>query len=203
MNVGGCWETVGMREPLESLGQDLQQARAAWAGALPPFDAAGLGVADVSRQVESMSDAGLVRTTEAVARLVRDAEAVLARVAGEVSRRSAVGLGKDGLAKRQGFANPAKLIATATGGAVAGAVKLVAVGEATAPRQSLTGERMPAAHPHVAAGLAAGSVSVDAAAAITAMLDRVARRADPVQAEQVEWILAQRAPCCRSICCCV
>jgi 5-methylcytosine-specific restriction protein A len=140
-----------------------------------------------------MTDPGLLRTTDALARLARDAEALLARVAGEIARRSPTEAGKDGLAKQQGFANPAKLIATATGGAVAGAAKLVFVGQATAPRQSLTGERMPAVHPHVAAALDGGTISVDAAAAITGMLDRVAQRAEPAQADAMEKILAERA----------
>ncbi len=143
--------------------------------------------------VEQMSDAGLVAATDTLGRLVRDAEALLARVAGEVARRSGVELGREGLAKRQGFATPTQLVAAATGGAVAGAARLVAVGRATASRVSLTGQRLPSKHPAVAEALTAGSISVDAAAAITAMLDRVALRADPVQAQAVEVILAGRA----------
>jgi len=155
-----------MNKPLQPLQQDLQVLCDTWCDALPPF---GADIEeDVTQvQLESMSDAGLVRTTDAIARLTRDAEALLARVAGEIARRSPAELGKDGLAKQQGFLNPARLVAAATGGAVSTATKLVNVGRATATRQSLTGQRMPAVHPHVAAALDAATISVDAAAAIT------------------------------------
>jgi len=186
-----------MKEPMQSLARDVEALDAAWVGALPSFGGGAFGGAsagaDAGVEVERMSDAGLLRATDAAGRLVRDAEAALARLAGEVARRSPAELGKDGLAKRQGFQNPAKLIATATGGATAGAAKLVSVGEATAPRQSLTGQRIPAAHPHVAAALQTGAISVDASAAITTMLDRVTRRADPTRADLVEKVLAEKA----------
>jgi 5-methylcytosine-specific restriction protein A len=179
-----------MTQSLQCLDNDLTSLRETWAGALPAF---GSAAADVSGEVASMSDAGLLSATDALARLLRDAEAVLARVAGEVARRSPSDLGKEGLAKKQGFQNPADLVAAATGGAVAAASRIVSVGKATAPRVSLTGEVLPPAHPHVAAGIAAGRISVDAASAITTMLDRVAPRADPAMAEAIEEILAERA----------
>jgi len=181
-----------MNTPLQSLQQDLQVLCETWCGALPPFRAAA--DADATQvELESMSDAGLVRTTDALARLTRESEALLARVAGEIARRSPAELGKDGLAKQQGFLNPARRVAAATVGAVATATKLVHVGQATATRQSLSGQRMPAAHPHVAAALAESDISVDAAAAITGMLDRVARRAHPAHAEAMEAILVEKA----------
>jgi 5-methylcytosine-specific restriction protein A len=179
-----------MTQSLQCLDNDLTSLRETWAGALPAF---GGTAADLSGEVASMSDAGLLSATDALARLLRDAEAVMARVAGEVARRSPSDLGKEGLAKKQGFQNPAHLVAAATGGALAGASRIVGVGKATAPRMSLTGEVLPPSHPHVAAGLAAGSISVDAASAITTMLDRVAPRADPDLAEAIEQVLAERA----------
>ena len=45
----------------------------------------------------------------------------------------------------------------------------------------------------MAQALAGGGISVEAAGAITSMLDRVARRADPGQADAYEQVLAQRA----------
>jgi hypothetical protein len=57
----------------------------------------------------------------------------------------------------------------------------------------LTGQSLPPAHPHVAQALADGAISVEAAGAITSMLDRVARRADPAQSDGYEQVLAQRA----------
>ena len=143
--------------------------------------------------VESMSDSGLVAVTDAVAQLIRDAQAVLARTAAEVAKRSPAELGREGLAKKRGFLNPAHLLAASTGGRASEAAKLIAVGTDTAPRRALTGETLPPAHPHVATAFAAGAISIDAADAISGMLRRVAPRADSGQADRMERVLAQRA----------
>jgi len=140
-----------------------------------------------------LPDDALVEAADALGRTVRSAESLLAAVAGEVARRSPVEAGREGLAKRQGFRSPARLVAAATGGAVASAARIVRVGAATAPRLALTGEVLPAAHPHVAAALRSGSVSVESASAITGMLDRVAPRADAAASDAVEAVLAERA----------
>jgi hypothetical protein len=143
-------------------------------------------------QLEAMSDDGLVRVTDAVAQVIRDAQAMMSRVGGEVARRSPKEIGNDGLAKKQGFMNAARFVAAATGGALAEASRMVSVGEATAARPSLTGELLPPKHPHVAKALDAGALSVEGAALITGMLDRVAPRANPVQADIVEKVLVER-----------
>jgi len=57
----------------------------------------------------------------------------------------------------------------------------------------LTGEALPAAHPYVADAVASGAISVEAAAAITSMLGRVAPRANPDDADAMEQVLAQKA----------
>ncbi|TFV93956.1 DUF222 domain-containing protein, partial [Leifsonia flava] len=67
------------------------------------------------------------------------------------------------------------------------------MGEATAGRESFTGERMPSKHPFVEAALAAGAISVAAAAMITRMLDKVALRADPQLLTQTEEALTAAA----------
>jgi hypothetical protein len=183
-----------MNKPLEPLENDLEALREAWSGALPAFGAVDTGSGDVAQcELEQMSDAGLVGTTDALAKLARDADAMLARVAAEVARRSPSELGKDGLAKKQGFLSPARMVAASTGGSVAAAARLVSVGRATSERRSLVGEPLPAPHPHVARALSEGAISVDAASAITSMLDRVSGRADATQADGVERVLAQRA----------
>lgn len=82
-----------------------------------------------------------------------------------------------------------RLLAAATGGSRADAARLVTVGVASAERRSFTGERLPSRHPHVAGAVAAGQVSVDAASAITSMLDPVAMRADPTLADATEVAL--------------
>jgi hypothetical protein len=213
MSVGAgiVWD---MNAALQHLAEDLTALRSVWAGAstidASTVDASAFGsttnVASTGSgaatpefalgklpPASELSDAGLVRVTDAVGRLLRDAEAVLAQVAGEVARRSPAELGKDGLAKQQGYLNAARLVAASTGGSVAAATRAVTVGTATASQLSLTGETVPSAHPHVADAVASGSISVEAAAAITRMLDRVAPRADREDADHMEQILCQRA----------
>ncbi|WP_448811219.1 DUF222 domain-containing protein [Agromyces bauzanensis] len=179
-----------MEKPLHTLERDVEELRAAWEGAMPSFGAIG-GATQV--EVEQMSDAGLVRVTDALARVRRDAEALLARVAAEVSKRSSTELGESSLARAQGFHNPVRLIAASTGASRSDAAKLIAVGTATAERQTFGGDRLPARHPHVAAALESALIGVDAASMITAMLDRVRVRADPELADLTEAVLVDLA----------
>ncbi len=67
------------------------------------------------------------------------------------------------------------------------------VGQGTAGRRTLAGEALPAVHPHVAAALHAGRISVDAAQVIITMLDRVSPRANPVEVEANEATLVEQA----------
>ncbi len=179
-----------MSNPLAALAAHVDALGGEWVGALP----AGGGVrGDLQSEVERMSDAGLVRVTDAVAQVRRDTEALLARVADEVARRSRSEFGSEGLAKQQGFHNPARLVASSTGGSTGDAMRLLSVGAATRERESFSGERMPAKHPSVAAAVGAGSISLDAASAITSMLERVALRADPEAMRGVEATLVSHA----------
>ncbi len=122
--------------PLRPLERDLAAMRVAWAEALPAFGAIA-GQAQV--ELEQMSDAGLMRVTDLLAQVRRDADALLARVAAEVATRSGREFGDTGLAKAQGFHNPVRLIAASTGSSRSDAAKLVAVGAATAERQTFSG----------------------------------------------------------------
>ena len=176
--------------PLAPLQQDVAALAAVWVGALPAF---GVLSTNAQGEIELMSDVGLVSVTDAVARLRRDADALLVRVAAEVGRRSGPEFGTEGLAKKNGFSTPTRLIATSTGGSAGEAARFLAVGAATASRQDFSGESRPARYSHAAAALEAGLISVDAAGAITGMLDRVAPRADAALAECIEKILAERA----------
>ena len=179
-----------MDDPLHSLRRHVEELHAAWAGALPAFATPG---GDVHDEVEQLSDDGLVRVGDLLARVRRDAEAVLARVGAEVSRRSGPEFGDSGLAKAQGFHNATRLIAASTGGSRHDAARLIAVGRATAHRQAFAGERLPPRHPHVAAALREGDIALEAASAITTMLDRVALRAEPARADAVESALVALA----------
>jgi len=135
-----------------------------------------LAAAGGERAPEALSPGELVAVTAAFGALKRQVEAAMAPVAAEVARQSRTELGRDSLAKRQGFRTPVAMIATATGTTGGEAARLVQVGEATSPRRSLTGEELPAAHPHVGAAVAAGGLGTWAASQIIALLDRVARR---------------------------
>ncbi|KQO97733.1 HNH endonuclease signature motif containing protein [Leifsonia sp. Leaf264] len=176
--------------PIALLQQDVALLAAVWTEALPAF---GVVPSDAQGGFELMNGSGVVSVTDVLTRIRRHADALLARAAGEVGKRSGPEFGIEGLAKQNGFHNPQALIAASTGGSTGEAARLVAVGMATASRQALSGERRSARYPHVAAALEGGLISVDAAAAITGMLDRVAPRADAALAESVEQILAERA----------
>ncbi|MBM7832039.1 hypothetical protein JOE59_002744 [Agromyces cerinus] len=158
-----------------------------WANALP-----GESI-DAQHDVRSMSGDGLVRVTESLAELSRRVQALQAKCAAELSRRASMG-GDDDVARRHGYASPARLIASVTGGRFSDAAKLVAVGEATASRASFTGETLPARHPHLAFGLENGTLCVDAADTIRRFLDGVAVRADRIELGDAERFLVERAP---------
>ncbi|MCI2957220.1 HNH endonuclease [Agromyces atrinae] len=146
-----------------------------------------------STDVRSMSDAGLVRVNDAIASARRTLATVHARVAAELAERSTT-VGEENIAKTQGFASVERLIAHSTGDGFSAASRLVSVGRATAPRASFTGEVLPARYPHIAAALDAGTISIDAAAAITSFLDSIRVKATPNDLDDAERFLIDRAP---------
>lgn len=146
------------------------------------------------RDAAALTTAELVAVNQAFGALRRQVDAAYAPVAAEISRQSRSELGGESLAKRQGFRSPVAFISTTTGASVAETVKLVQVGEASAPRASLTGELLPARHPHIAAAVASGRLAVHAASAIITLLDRVAPRVDTARLALAETELADLAP---------
>ncbi|MCP2638092.1 HNH endonuclease [Microbacterium sp. HD4P20] len=144
--------------------------------------------------IESLAPGALMKLMEGLAEAQRLLDAGRARVAAEIARQSRPELGPAGLAKTQGFRNPTALIASVTGSGSGEAARLVKVGEATAPRMTLTGETKPARHPFVAAALEAGLIGSPAASAIITMLDRVALRAEPDALTEAERTLVEKAP---------
>ncbi len=146
------------------------------------------------RAPDALAPGELAAVNAAFGALKRQVEAAFAPVAAEIARQSRVELGKDSFARKQGFRTPAALIQATTGGSMGEAIKLVQVGEATAPRVSLTGQVMPARHQAVADAVAAGLLAVTAASAIVTMLDRVAPRIDPARADAAEAELVSLAP---------
>jgi uncharacterized protein involved in copper resistance len=89
------------------------------------------------REIAGLSHADLIATHDAVARLGRLADALGARFAGEIARRSTPDLPGGGLARRQGFGNAAQMIARATGGTQASALRAIQAGIAFMPDVAL------------------------------------------------------------------
>lgn len=146
------------------------------------------------RVPDALAPGELVAVNQAFGALKRHVEAAFAPFAAEIARQSRTELGKDSLAKKQGFRSPVSLIQATTGSTPAEAFKLVQVGEATAPRLTLTGESLPAKHPHVGAAVSAGTLSVASASAIVTLLDRVAPRVDAARLDAAERELVAMAP---------
>ncbi|MFF2274556.1 DUF222 domain-containing protein [Agromyces sp. NPDC058126] len=153
----------------------------------------GASFGAVQADLEQMSDSGLIRVTDALSKTRREIDAVLTRAAAEIARRSGPEFGETGLAKSQGFHNPTRLLAASTGASRTDAQRLIAVGTATAERQTFSGERAPSRHPHVAVALATAAIGLEAASAITSMLDRAWARADVSRVDIVEAALVDLA----------
>lgn len=153
-----------------------------------------LRAASGGRPVEALSPAELVTVSAAYGALRRQIDAAQAPVAAEIARQSRRELGGDSLAKKQGYTTPASLIATTGGGSIGESLKLIRVGEATKPKLALSGEELPAKHPHVADALASGRIGVTVADDISKMLDAVELRASRQAIDEAEKQLVELAP---------
>lgn len=157
-------------------------------------DVSALTAAGGGRAPAALSPSELVEVNRAFGVLRRHVEAAFAPVAAEIARQSRVELGKDSLAKKQGFRSPVALIQATTGSSIGDAMKLVQVGEATAPRVALSGQRLPAKNPHIADAVQSGALSVTTASAIVSMLDRIAPRVGAGRLAAAERELVALAP---------
>ncbi|MFS6530391.1 DUF222 domain-containing protein [Microbacterium aurugineum] len=157
--------------------------------AIARLDAAWSGAGDSG----DLSRAQLIAVNHAIGLVQRQLDAVHVGVAAGISRESRPELGAESLAKQQGFRTPAKLIAAATGVSTGEALRLVKVGEATAPRADLLGARLPAKYPLVQEALASGGLSAQAAAVIVALLDRCRVAAGVARTSEAERVLVEKA----------
>ncbi|MDL9978541.1 HNH endonuclease [Microbacterium sp. ASV49] len=173
--------------PTTSLAQAVAALDAVWAGASRG------GESDAQSAVTSMTDAGILAVNEALAAVRRQVDALHVRVAAGIADRSRPELGSESLARKTGHRTPARLIAATTGGHAGDAARLIQVGEATAERALFSGERAPSRHPHVQAAVASGAISVPAAAAIAAMLDKLAMRVERAVLADAEQTLVSQA----------
>jgi len=150
--------------------------------------------AGAARPASVLTGRELVAVNAAFGALRTQVDAAFAPYAAELARQSRPELGSDSLAKKQGFRTPASLIAATGAGTTGDAVKLMRVGEATTPRQSLAGEQQPAKRPHVAEALSTGRIGVTAAYAISEMLERAALAAPAEALAEAERRLVEAAP---------
>lgn len=117
-----------------------------------------LNAVGCSREVvRDLSDAALLELLTHAAEHERLARSHSAVLAGELARRSAPELGHEGLAQRLGHRTPQKLVQVTTGSTSRSAAQAVRVGGMSESHPWLTA---------VAAGVAASSISADAADAI-------------------------------------
>lgn len=135
----------------------------------------------------------LIAIDSAIGMVKRRLDAVHADVAAGISRESRPELGADSLAKQQGYRTPAKLIAATTGVSTGDAIRLIKVGEATAPRADLLGDRLPARYPLVREALSRGAVSSQVAGLIIGLLDRCRIAAGPERTSEGERVLTEAA----------
>ncbi|MFB7252405.1 DUF222 domain-containing protein [Microbacterium sp. NPDC056234] len=140
-----------------------------------------------------LSRAGLVAANDALGVLHRLVDALETEVAAGIARESRVELGAGSLAKEQGFRNAAQFVATVTGRSTGEASRLVAIGEATAPRSDLLGGRLPAKYPAVRKALGAGRIGAPAAGLIVTLLDRVGVKIGTDRIFEAEALLAEKA----------
>ncbi len=139
-------------------------------------------VGDLARRdVCGLSQDEFLEANDAVARLGRMTDALRARFAGDLARRSAPELPGGGLARRQGFGTAREMVAQVTGASRANAMRSIEAGWALMPNVVLAaptddpapprGNALVPRYPAVAEATLTGELSVDAAGLITAGLE--------------------------------
>ncbi|GEC74108.1 HNH endonuclease [Microbacterium maritypicum] len=148
--------------------------------------------ADASNAAE-LTRAQLLEAHRTMGLVQRRLDGIHAEIAASIARESRPELGAASLAKEQGFRSPATMIAATTGGSTGDALRLVKVGEATAPRANLLGEPLPPRYPAVQQAIGAGALSAAAAASIVTLLDRSRLKVGLERIIEAERLLVERA----------
>src|SRR3954452_22124353 len=157
-------------------------AELAWAG-----DSASL-----SEVASGSSDADVLALVGEIGNLVNLADAVAADVAGVVAARSVRG-GEEPLANGVGEKSAAAAVAATAGVPVGRAGDWCRVGQALAPRLTLTGDPLPALHPAVAAAFDAGQLSLEAARLVLDTLTTLSPRLGLDELQARERFLVEEA----------
>ena len=181
--------------PLGRVGQGFRELVAVWSGAGSSLmaDAATADAATAPASgVDAFSDDQLLAALRAIGQVERSLETLKVACSSEVARRSRGSSRHEGLAGRQGFPTPERLIAATTGASTGSAARLVAVASATTAPESFGGASGAPRYPQVAAAISSGAVSVELAHRITSFLDSVRLTADPERLREVEGVLLER-----------
>ncbi|WP_207453832.1 HNH endonuclease signature motif containing protein [Herbiconiux sp. SYSU D00978] len=166
--------TVALTETLESL--------APAAPDVPPLD----------QLLQSADDATLMLVLRQVGDLLRSADALLARAAGEVEGRSGRDR-EDPLARRMGEKSAVALVASVTGIDVRRAGDASGVGVAVRPRRALLGDALEAERSTIGAALDDGALSLEAARLVASTLDHVERHESLERVDECERMLVKHA----------
>jgi len=139
------------------------------------------------------ADDTLLNTLARVEQLGRVLDATRVRIAAEVERRSDRVYGQDGLAARHGQRTAALLLEQVSGASATTVRQLLRVGKSTGERVSDTGAPLPPLFPAVGSALAAGTLHLDVADAITKELAKASPRAVPTNLADAEHALVGEA----------
>ncbi|WDH79324.1 DUF222 domain-containing protein [Microbacterium esteraromaticum] len=167
-----------MTNHLTPLSEAIERLHAAWSGAHDATD---------------LTRAQLIDANDALGAVRRLTDALQTEIAAGIASESRTSLGPDSLAKQQGFRNATQMIATTTGISTAEASRQVRVGEATAPRTDLVGDRLPAKYPAVQSALWAGALGASTSGLIIALLDKVRFKVTPEHLAAAEEQLVEKA----------
>ncbi|MES1170697.1 MAG: DUF222 domain-containing protein, partial [Leifsonia sp.] len=146
-----------------------------------------------SAGLNGLSNDDLLVHLAEVERLGRLVDGLRVAAAGEVDNRSGRERGDASLTLRYQCPTAAQLVCLVTLVSPAEAQRRVRVGRGITPSATLIGAPLPAAFEHVGAAVAAGSLGMDAAAAIIRHLTDASRTADRATIRDAEALLVEQA----------
>ena len=148
-------------------------------------------------RVAHKNDGEILEGMEAAAQLRRMSDALLARYAGEVERRTGPGKPKGGLARAQGYGNANTFVSKVTGGSGGEARRLIQAGRAMAPAQAAADDTVPEGakprHGAIETGLVSGELSLESAGILGESLDEVASYVSADKVLDLEKRLVKKA----------
>ncbi len=143
--------------------------------------------------LRGMDDDRLLVATGSIERLGRAVDALRVEAAGEVGHRSRSTLGTGSLAVQKGCRDAVELMRRVTLASTGTVRRQIKLGAETRVQEALSGDLFPPRFSHIASGLAAGQLGVDAATAIIAELAPTLTRADGAAVSLAEAELVSAA----------